>query len=217
MLHEHKIYWSQKSFIYQTVVSLVFLLVTFWVNSYANAYILIHSSNDVTDIILDNIPVVNVHLIFSEGAVAFIIILLLVLLYEPRYIPFSIKSIALFVLIRSFFLVLTHLAPPSEQIYIDPTDYIARISSGNDLFFSAHTGMPVLLSLVFWEKKILRYYFIFCALLGGVAVLLGHLHYSIDVFSAVFISFGIFHLSKRWFKKDYELAVLGRSERSRTT
>ena len=185
----------------------MFLVVAFFVNQYANSYIAAHASNYVTDIFLDNLPVVDVHLIFSEGAVLFVLILAAVLFYEPKYIPFVLKSLAIFVLIRSFFMVLTHLAPPVDEIYIDPADFIARLSSGNDLFFSGHTGLPFLLAFIFWEQKRWRYFFFACSAIGGVAVILGHLHYSIDVFSALFISFGIFHLCKNIFPRDFELTA----------
>jgi membrane-associated phospholipid phosphatase len=172
-------------------------------NSYAQNYAMVHVSNPVSDIFLDNIPAIDVHLIYSEGAILFVGFIVVLLLYEPKYAPFVLKSLAIFIATRSFFMILTHLAPPSAQIYIDPTDYIQRLSHGDDLFFSGHTGLPFLFSLIFWNKKLLRYLFLACTLIGGVAVILGHLHYSIDVFSALFISFGIFHIAKFFFPGDY--------------
>ena len=99
-------------------------------------------------------------------------------------------------------MIMTHLAPPAAQIYIDPTDYIQQLSHGDDLFFSGHTGFPFLLAIIFWHKKYLRWLFLACTLIGGTAVILGHLHYSIDVFSVLFISFGVFHIAKYLFPQD---------------
>jgi len=206
MWRDHKFYWIQKTFIYNVLLSLLFLAVAFTINQYANAYATAHSSNYVTDIVLDHIPVVDVHLIFSEGALLFIGIFIFILSHEPKHTPFALKSLALFILIRSLFLVMTNLAPPVDQIYINPGDYISILSSGNDLFFSAHTGTPFLLAFIFWKKKLLRYFFLICTVIGGAAVLLGHLHYSIDVFSALFISFGIYHLAQRIFPRDFAMA-----------
>lgn len=205
MFKDHKFHWQQKSFINNVILSLIFLIIAFFINQYANSYIAGNASNYVTDIILDNIPAVDVHLIFSEGAILFILFLIFTLSREPKYIPFALKSIAVFILIRSFFIVLTHLAPPLGEIYINPSDYVSQLSSGNDLFFSGHTGLPFLLAFIFWDKKLLRNTFFICSAIGGVAVLLGHLHYSIDVFSAVFIAFGIFHISKNIFPTDFNL------------
>lgn len=207
MWREHKIYWTKKSFIISVLIGLVFLVAAIFTNQYANSYTAAHASNYVTDILLDSLPVVDVHLIFSEGAVLFVIVLTAILLSRPKFIPFTLKSLATFILIRSFFLVLTHLAPPAREIYINPTDFISRLSSGEDLFFSAHTGIPFLLAYIFWNNKKLRYFFFVCTFIGGAAVLLGHLHYSIDVFSALFISFGIFHICKNLFNKDFQLAA----------
>lgn len=205
MLSKHKIFWVQKTFLYSVLLGLVLLTAAFFANHYADSYTATHASNYVTDIFLDNLPVVDVHLIFDEGAILFFIVLAGILLYEPKYIPFAVKTIAVFIIVRSFFLVLTHIAPPLNEIHIDPTDLISRFSSGNDLFFSAHTGLPFLMAFVFWDQKWLRYFFFACSFIGGVSVLLGHLHYSIDVFSALFISYGIFHICKHLFKKDYKL------------
>jgi hypothetical protein len=180
-------------------------VIAIFINQYANSYISAHASNYVTDIILDNIPIIDVHLIFSEGAILFVLALIAILSYEPKHIPFALKSIAVFILIRSGFLILTHLAPPLNEIYINPADYISQISSGNDLFFSAHTGLPFLMAFIFWEQPKLRYFFFICSAIGGLAVLLGHLHYSIDVFSATFISFGIYHICKNIFPTDFKL------------
>ena len=205
MWQKHKSFWLQKSFLTSVLLGLLFLIGSSFVNYYANFYTSSHASNYVTDLLLDNLPVIDVHLIFSEGAIVFILILIAILLYEPKYIPFVIKSIALFILTRSFFIVLTHTAPPQHEIFINPSDFISRISSGDDLFFSAHTGLPFLLAIIFWQRKYLRYFFLISTFIGASAVLLGHLHYSIDVFSALFIAFGIFHISKDLFKKDFQL------------
>jgi membrane-associated phospholipid phosphatase len=40
---------------------------------------------------------------------------------------------------------------------------------------------------------------------GSVAEIFGHLHYSIDVFSAFFIAYGVFEIAKKIFKKEYLL------------
>ena len=207
MWQKHKTFWLQKSFATSVIVGLVLLVGSFFANHYINAYTMAHVSNNVTDTILDQIPVVDVHLIFSEGAILFILILSGILLYEPKYLPFALKSIAVFILIRSLFLMLTHIAPPAEHIFINPTDYISRLDSPDDLFFSGHTGLPFLFAFIFWNQKPQRYFFLISSAIGGAAVLLGHLHYSIDVFSALFIAFGIFHISKNLFRKDYALTA----------
>jgi len=210
LLQKHKSCWPAKGFIISVVFGLAILFASFFVNNYAQTYAASHVNNSESDILLDHLPTVDVHLIYSEGAIIFVFILIGLLLYEPKYIPFILKSLAIFIIIRSFFMVMTHLAPPAAQTYIDPTDYIQRLSHGDDLFFSGHAGLPFLMAITFWHNKYLRGLFLICTLIGGTAVILGHLHYSIDVFSALFISFGIFYIVKFLFPKDYQLILSGK-------
>lgn len=205
IINKHKFFWTQKAFLFDAFLGLFLLFVGLFATYYANSYTVMHASNSVTDILLDNLPVVNVDFIYSGGALLFLIIIGIVLLIEPRRIPFTLKSISIFFLTRSLFMVMTHIAPPANALYIQGEDIFHRISSGDDLFFSAHTGLPFLLTLIFWDEKYLRYLFLFSTLIGGTAVILGHLHYSIDVFSAVFITFGVFQISRRIFHRDYLL------------
>lgn len=119
------------------------------------------------------------------------------------------KSVALFIVIRSIFVIMTHLGPFSDQIAINPNDWIGALTSRNDLFFSGHTGLPFLFALAFWESKHLRLFFLFSSVVAAVSVILGHLHYSIDVFAAFFITYGIFHIAQKLFAKDYHIFLHG--------
>jgi hypothetical protein len=81
------------------------------------------------------------------------------------------------------------------------------ITSGNDLFFSGHTGLPFLIALIFWDHVYVRTLFLSSSVVFGVIVLLSHLHYSIDVFSAFFITYSIYHISLKLFHLDYTFFV----------
>jgi membrane-associated phospholipid phosphatase len=67
--------------------------------------------------------------------------------------------------------------------------------------------VPFLLGLIYWDNKILRLIFIATSVVFGTTVLLGHTHYSIDVFAAFFITYSIFHIALYLFKKDWELSI----------
>ncbi|MBU6500610.1 MAG: hypothetical protein KGJ89_04105 [Patescibacteria group bacterium] len=205
IFHRHRSLWVQKSFLVGVIMGILMLVAGISATYYANFYTTIHASNSVTDIILDNIPTINVDFVFSEGASIFVAIFIAVILYEPKRMPFALKAAAMFFVTRSFFMILTHIAPPTHGSYVDPTDLIYKLSSGDDLFFSAHTGFPFLLALTFWDERYLRALFLVATAIGGAAVLLGHLHYSIDVFSALFISFGVYYAAKNFFSSDYAL------------
>jgi len=88
---------------------------------------------------------------------------------------------------------------------MDPDDLLIRLNVGSDMFFSGHTGMPFLLALMFWEDKLARYISLTASCIFGAAVLFGHLHYSIDVFAAFFITYTIFQIAQKFFPEDYRL------------
>ncbi len=193
-----------KEFVISIAISFFILIVSLIINYYAGAYATKSASNSVTDIILSNIPVYNVDDLFVYGPIVFWLFVSVILLIKPKAIPFTLKSIALFIIIRSISISLTHIAPFPTEVPID-SNIIKDFTSGGDLFFSAHTGLPFLMSLIFWKDIKLRVIFLLSSVAFGVIVLMGHLHYSIDVFSAFFITYTIFHIGELLFKKDFEL------------
>ena len=62
---------------------------------------------------------------------------------------------------------------------------------------------------MFSRQYYLRTVFLLFSLVAGASVLLGHLHYSIDVFSAFFITYTIFVLAQKFFKADYQFFLFG--------
>ncbi|MDP2708715.1 MAG: phosphatase PAP2-related protein [bacterium] len=176
-----------------------------FINYYANLYALEKVSNSVTDILLDILPVVDTNFLFVEGSFIFVAFAAALLIKEPKTIPFTLKSVALFVVIRAFFVTLTHYAPFPDRAVMDNYNLIDSFTSSADLFFSGHTGMPYLFALIFWQNRPLRLLFLGSSIVAGFSVLLAHYHYSIDVASAFFITFGIYHIAIRLFKKDYAL------------
>jgi membrane-associated phospholipid phosphatase len=197
--------YLNKAFIMNCVFSLALLVGSFFINFYAGLYATEKASNPVTDIVLSNTRVYDVDGLFVYGSIALWIFVTALCLYDPKKIPLTAKSIALFVLVRSVFISLTHLGPFPTQVHIDPLSIINYFSFGGDLFFSGHTGLPFLMALLFWEDIRLRIFFILTALAFGAIVLLAHLHYSIDVLAAFFITYSIFCIAARFFRKDYNL------------
>lgn len=192
-----------KRYIAQIVSAFVLLFSGIVFNYYSDVYAAKAASNPVSDIILSHTPVYNVDFFFIYGALAFWVFFIILCLIDPKRIPFSVKTIALFIIIRSISITLTHIAPFPNQLKIDFGNKILDIfSSSSSLFFSGHTGLPFLLALVYWKDKVLRYIMLGVSIFFAVIVLLGHLHYTIDVFSAFFITYSIHALSEVFFKKD---------------
>src|ERR1035437_1440007 len=208
-MQAYKTYFTDKNFLISFFSGALLLGISLVVQFFVSNYVTRSVSVPVTDIILSNTRVYDVGGIFVWGAVILVIVGLFVILRRPNYMPFVAKSVALFTLIRSVFVSLTHISPFPTHTIISSAffnkEVFNGIFTGNDLFFSGHTGIPFLLALLFWDNKKLRYVFLGFSILFAIVVLLGHLHYSIDVLSAYFITFSIFHICKFLFKKDWKL------------
>lgn len=208
--------FADRRFVIALVASLVLVAASLIANYYAATYATGRESNFVTDIILSNIPVFDVDNYFVYGPIIFWAIIAAILLIDPKKIPFTLKSIALFVLVRSIFITLTHIGPYPDHTVLDiagpewlrqlsSTSNFFLFSSGGDLFFSGHTGLPFLMALVFWRHHFIRALCLIASIFFAVVVLLGHLHYSIDVLAAFFITYSVYHIALRLFKNDRRL------------
>jgi len=206
LIARHKALWLDVPFAASAMIGLLLFTGSLFVNYNALKYATREVGSPTTDILLSNLPVINTDIVFSEGAVLFVAFIIGLLVWEPKAIPCTLKSIALFVCIRSGFVIMTHLGRIPNHIAADLYS-LRYLSSGADLFFSGHTGLPFLMALLFWEQRHLRHVFLLCSAVAATAVIFGHLHYTIDVFSAFFITYGIYHLSRRFFPKDYAAFV----------
>ena len=203
MLAKYKKHFKNKDFIINVLAGVFLLVASMIIGAYAGHYATESASNPVTDIILNNVPVFDVDGIFLYGPLIFWLFVTFLFLKEPKRIPFILKSVALFVLIRSLFVTLTHIGPfPDQSIIHGPQNFFESLMFGGDLFFSGHTGLPFLLALIFAKDKRLLVLFTAIAIFFGIVVLLGHLHYSIDVLAAFFITYTIYHIACWLFKKD---------------
>jgi hypothetical protein len=191
------------------LTSSLFFIISITVSFFVIGYTDTHASNGVTDIVLSNIPVLDVDGLFVYGTFLFIAFMVFLCATRLTRLPFVLDSLALFWLIRSAFTSLTHLGPPATQapfnLDINLGTIVGRFFTGNDFFFSAHTGAPFLMALVFWDNVRLRYILLACSAYFAVIVLLGHLHYSIDVASAFFITYSIYHIALWLFPKERAL------------
>jgi hypothetical protein len=206
--------WSQKwkdiitnkDFLKSVFIAFIFLLISLYINFRAGNYATEKASLPVTDIILSNIRVFDVDGFFVWGPIFLFSLITILCLYHPKKIPFILKNIALFTVIRSIFISLTHLGPFPTQIVVEnAASLINKFTFGGDLFFSGHTGIPFLIALIFWHNKKLRYFFLAYSFFMGTIVLLGHYHYSIDVLAAFFITYSIYHIALYLFKKDKKM------------
>jgi hypothetical protein len=204
---QYKLLAVDRIFLRSVIFAAAVFMGGFVASFYAVLYVNESISNPVTDIILSNIRAYDVDGLYIFGPLVYFAIVAAYILYFPKKIPFTLESIGLFMLIRSVFISLTHIAPfpVHTQISLTGTGIFTTLMTGNDLFFSSHTGVPFLLALVFWDVKWIRYFSIVASILFGAVVLMAHLHYSIDVVAAFFITYTIYAIACKLFSKDHKI------------
>ena len=202
-IDQHKKIWKNRTFLFSSFLGLILLAISLIMNNMAGKYADAHASNAVTDLLLDNLPKLNVGIIFVQGFYVFLLFLFGCLFFYPTFIPFALNSVALFNGIRSFSIILTHIKPALNPAVFSANAIFQNINFSADLFFSGHTGIPFLFALIFWKIRFLRIFFLLTSLLFGATVLLGRFHYSIDVFGAFFMTPTIFQIATKVFKKNY--------------
>ncbi|MDB5575173.1 MAG: hypothetical protein JWR80_349 [Bradyrhizobium sp.] len=170
----------------------------------AVSYATVHASNPVTDFVLSRVGPYNVRFLFIYGTFAAFVVTAGLLAWRPNRLPFALKAMALFLLVRAVFVSLTHVAPSPIDPQ-QPAPFLNSIFYGSDLFFSGHTGLPLLAALAFWHIPPWRIFYLALTAFFGAVVLLGHYHYSIDVLAALFITHGVFQMSCWLFGRDYAL------------
>jgi hypothetical protein len=194
--------------LHSLIIGGVLLIFALTLQSWASSYSTHVISQSVGDIILDNTPALPLSPIIVEGALLAIIGSLALLFSKPQYLLFALKAVAILIALRALLISATHLGIYPNQIAWGNRwdDWIySRLGGEAGYFFSAHTALPFLMALILWKERLWRYVFLAISALFGAAVLLAHVHYSIDVFAAPFMTYSIFKLAQYLFPADYAL------------
>lgn len=153
----------------------------------------------LSDLILDNLPVINVSLIYDIVALIPIIIALLHIFRKDNYtrIPFFLLMIGFFYIVRGIFIVLTPFGNPPMFNGSDPLFHgFANYELG--VYPSGHAGVVFLLLLLV-KDKVLRWIIGLCLIIVIVTLFLAHGHYSIDILSGIFFSYAIYSFGEKHF------------------
>lgn len=110
---------------------------------------------------------------------------------KPEMILFTLQCYGLMVFFRLIVMYLLPLEAPAKLIPLnDP--FVQLLGTGEiltkDLFFSGHTATLFLLFLIM-EKRVIKIIFLASTILVGIAVMLQHVHYVVDVAVAPFFSY----------------------------
>lgn len=174
-----------KKFLLHLCISLVVCMAAIQFSNNQSEAIDKLNSPTLRDALLENLPFFKESFLFSVFG---IIVWLFLLLYHftiPQKLPFLLFSFAVFFTLRSCFISLTHMGPPS--IGVLNQSFLSFNAYNSDLFFSGHTGFPFFLACLTSDKK-MKYFCFGLSIVMGIGVLLFRLHYSIDVFAAFFIA-----------------------------
>ena len=167
------------------VVGIAALSSSFIINNQVSTYVDHVQGQAVGDLILDNIPIYDLNFIFFWAVLIFWAGNIIYRLIFPKEFPFILVSLSLFVLIRCFFIALTHIGPP-ETLLVVPEE-LSYYSFNADMFFSGHVGAPFFYALLTSVKRV-KWIAIIYSIIMVVIVLMSHGHYSIDIFASFFIA-----------------------------
>jgi hypothetical protein len=151
----------------------------------------------VPDLILDLFPAMDLSFLFIYGYVSLIAAMFLYpIIFRMRMIHVVAFQFSLLLVIRSLFMIFTHLETPAGAVSVNYPWFFRSLYFENDMFFSGHTAMTFLGFYVF-RRSWLRYVFLVGAIVMAIVVLAMHVHYSIDVLAAFFMTYGSYRIGHR--------------------
>src|SRR3989344_2803845 len=187
------------------ILSVGILIIASILNVLAGRYVTRKGVASPPDLILDLIPSIDLNLLFIWGVLLIVgVMTAYIFLFKISKFHVYLSHISLLMLTRSFAMCLTHLKVPENAVQIYWPKFLQVIAFKNDLFFSGHVAFTFIGFLLFKESKI-KWFFIISSIVMAATVLLMHVHYSIDVFSAYFITYGTFVMGEKIFKRIYKI------------
>ena len=145
----------------------------------------------LSDLILDNLPVINVSLIYDIVALIPIILVMIYIIHKKDYnrIPLFLLMIGLFYIVRGIFIVLTPFGNPPMFNGSDPLFHgFSNYELG--VYPSGHAG-NVFLILLLVKNRVYKWIIGCCLIIVILALFLAHGHYSIDILSGLFFAYAI--------------------------
>jgi hypothetical protein len=171
------------------VPSIVCIVVATYCDYWCGTYVASAPGVRVSDLILDHLRPIGLGPLFVYGYATLIAVMFLYpLFFRVRMLHRVAFQFSLLLLVRSLAMIFTHLETPAGAVAVSIPWFFKHLYFENDMFFSGHTAMPFL-GFYLFRGSWLRYGFLVGSIVMGMVVLAMHLHYSIDVFSAFFITY----------------------------
>jgi membrane-associated phospholipid phosphatase len=167
-------------------------------------YVELRAGETFSDPLLNIFPPIDLTWLIFGLIYICLITAIISLANNPANLLRALQAFIILEITRTVTLFLLPLNPPPGMLPLnDP--FVQMFGHGQiltkDLFFSGHTSTLFLLFLTA-QKKILKGIFLSSAVIVGISVLLQHVHYSIDVFTAPFFSYAAVKLAEQ-IKKRY--------------
>lgn len=185
---------KEKKFLAEFILTLLVLIIILVAYSHFLNFAETRNGQQLNDPILNLFnPVDLTWLIFA--LVYFGIFLFLILLINhPKKIILAFQAYIILIIIRIFAMYLIPLNPPKNIIpLIDPV--VENFGTGRlltkDLFFSGHTATLFLFSLLI-ENKFFKILFLIFAIAAAAALMLQHVHYTIDIIFAFLFAYLVY-------------------------
>ena len=160
----------------------------------------------LSDLILDNLPVVDLSLIYDLFSLIILIIFGIYIFYKREHnrLPYFLFLWGIFYIVRGIFIVLTPFGNPPEFNGSDPLfNGFSRYELG--VYPSGHVGNAFLLLLLV-KDRIYKWMLAFCLVVITISLFLAHSHYSIDILSGFFFVYAIKSFGEKYLKM-FELNV----------
>ncbi len=183
------------------VLSAAFFAVALFADYQCGVYVTFHPAVKVPDLILDRLPTIDLSFLFTYGYMALIVGMFLYPLFRRiRMLHVVAIQFSLLLIVRSLFMIFTHVGTPAGSVDVHFPGVFSRLYFENDMFFSGHTAMPFL-GFYLFRGKWLRYVYLVGSIVMGMVVLAMHVHYSIDVFGAFFMTYCSYQIGSALLRK----------------
>jgi len=170
-------------------LAVAFLAVALWADYQCGVYVTLRPAVKVPDLILDHLPTLDMSFLFTYGYMALIVGMFLYPLWRrPRMLHVVAIQFSLLLILRSLSMIFMHVSTPADSVAVHFPGFFSRFYFENDMFFSGHTAMSFLGFYLFRPHR-LRYVYLAGSIVMGIVALLMHVHYSIDVFAAFFMTY----------------------------
>jgi len=145
----------------------------------------------LSDMILDNLPVVDLSLIYDFFSLIILIIFMIYIIHKREHnrLPYFLILWGIFYIMRGIFIVLTPFGNPPEFDGSNPLfNGFSKFELG--VYPSGHVGNAFLLLLMV-NDKVYKWMLAFCLVVITVSLFISHSHYSIDILSGFFFVYAI--------------------------